>query len=163
VRLRVAGLALLAAAVALHFGVTLPAWRAAAASQDGYRLARDARRGLGQRLAAAERRAAARQRLLGVIEAAKHGPGEDVARLRRDAIAAAREAGVRAVRLEVAPGRGPVSASLRMAADGSLRAVAALTADLPGRGVVLESARLGPTDAGMLEVELSGARPGRLP
>jgi hypothetical protein len=157
------GLGLLAGALALHYGVTVPAWQAAAGRQDAYRRARDARRGQSQRLAVAERRAAAGLRLRSVIDAAAHGPGDDVARLRRDAIAAARQAGVGDVRLEVAAGRGPVSASLRIAAGGTLSSVTSLAADLAGRrAVVIESARLFPTDGGMLHVELAGVRPGGL-
>lgn len=162
-RLRASGLALLLGAVALHFGVTVPSWQAAAGSQDGYRRARDARRALSQRLAVAERREAARQRLVEVIQAAPPGPGDAVARLRRDVIAAAREAGVSRVRLEVAPGRGPVAASLRLSAAGPLSAVAALVADLASnRAVVLENARLAPDEEGLLQIELAAGRPGAL-
>jgi hypothetical protein len=158
------GLALLLASAAIQYGVTVPAWRAAAASQDGYRRARDARRAQAQRLAAAERRETARKRLLEAIAAAPQGPGDEVARLRRDAIAAARQAGVRGVRLEVVPGRGPLAASLRLAATGSLPEIAALAADLPGRrAVALESARLAPDAEGSLRLELAGGRPGGRP
>lgn len=163
-RARLVGLGLIAAALLVHLGLTLPAWRAAAASQDAYRLARDARRGLSQRVAVAEKRAAARDRLAGVIESAAQGPGDDVARLRRDAIAAGRQAGVGGVRLQVGPGHGPVAATLRMTAAGSLRSISALAADLPGtRAVVLARARIVPGEAASLSLDLEGARPGAQP
>jgi hypothetical protein len=161
VRLRLVALALLGAAAAVHFGVTVPTWARAASSQDAYRRARDVRRGLAQRLAAAERRADAQKKLAEVLQSATQGPGDDVARLRRDAIAAARAAGVGDVRLEVTPGRTPVAASLRLAAGGALSEVTLLTSDLPARrAVVLDSVRLLPRDTGGLGVELSGVRPG---
>lgn len=161
-KLRLAGLSLLAAALAIHIGVTQPAWTAAAAAQDAYRQARDSRRSLAQRVAAVEKRVAARQRLASVLASAALGPGDDVARLRRDAIAAARQAGVTGVRLEVSAGRSPAVAALRLAAGGPVRAVAALVADLPAtRAVVLESVRLVPSDrGGIVSVELEGVRPG---
>jgi hypothetical protein len=160
VRSRVLALALLGAAGALHVGVTLRAREAAAAAQDSYRRAREARRGVNQRLAAAERRASARDRLRAVLATAQKGPGDELARLRRDAIAAARNAGVTAVRLEVSRGRAPVAAALSLSAQGSLPEVTALAAELPtGRAVVLESVRFEAV-AGGLAVELRGARPG---
>ncbi len=161
-KLRLASLALLAAALAIHLGVTLPAWSAAAQIQDAYRRARDARRSLSLRAAAAEKRVAARQRLAAVLASAAQGPGDDLARLRRDAIAAARQAGVTGVRLEVTAGSGPVAAVLRLAAGGPVRAVTALAADLPAsRAVVLDSVRFVPGDSGgNVSIDIAGVRPG---
>ncbi|HET7295004.1 MAG TPA: hypothetical protein VFM88_21475 [Vicinamibacteria bacterium] len=157
---RIVALLLLAAAALLHLGFTRQERAAAAAAQDTYRRAREARRGVTQRLAAAERGATARERLRAVLAGAQAGPGDDVARLRRDAIAAANGAGVSGVRLEVARGRPPAAASLALSAHGSLPAVTALARDLPlRRAVVLESARLEALDEG-LAVELRGVRPG---
>lgn len=157
---RLTALALLVAAAALHLGYTLDARATAAAAQDAYRRAREARRSVTQRLAAAERRATARERLRAVLATAQAGPGDDVARLRRAAIAAARGAGVTNVRLEVVRGRAPAVASLSLSAQGSLPEVTALAADLPlSRAVVLESARFDALDEG-LAVELRGVRPG---
>ena len=159
-RIRLLASVLLAAAAALHFGLTLPARAAAAAAQDAFRRAREERRGLGQRLAAAERRANARERLRAVLASAQSGPGDDVTRLRRDAIAAARSAGVTAVRLEVGRGRAPAVASLVLSARGSLPEVTALASELPtSSAVVLDNARFEATDGG-LAVELRGVRPG---
>jgi hypothetical protein len=153
-------LILLLAAVALHVGVTLRARETTAATQDAYRRARDARRALEQRLATAERRAAARERLRAALATAQQGPGDAVARLRRDAIAAARNAGVTAVRLEVTRGRAPIAAALSLSAEGSLPEITALAAELPtARAVVVESARFDVVVGG-LAVELRGVRPG---
>jgi hypothetical protein len=160
VRIRLLALALLLAAAALHLGITLTARESAASAQAAYRRARDARREVTQRLAAAERRATARQRLRAVLASAQKGPGDEVARLRRDAIAAARNAGVTAVRLEVTRGRAPVAAALSMSAEGSLPELSALAADLPTlRAVVVESARFDAVQGG-LSIELRGVRPG---
>jgi len=160
VRIRLLALGLLLAAAALHLGVTLTARETEASAQDAYRRARDARREVTQRLAAAERRATARQRLRAVLASAQKGPGDEVARLRRDAIAAARNAGVTAVRLEVTRGRAPVAAALSLSAEGSLPEVSALAADLPTlRAVVVESARFDAVQGG-LSLELRGVRPG---
>lgn len=159
-RIRLLAFALLAAAVALHFGVTLRARDATAVAQDAFRRAREERRSVSQRLAAAERRAKARERLRALLASAQSGPGDDVARLRRDAIAAARSAGVTAVRLEVVRGQAPAVASLSLSAQGSLPEVAELASELPAsRAVVLENARFVALDGG-LAVELRGVRPG---
>ena len=159
-RIRALALALLAAACVLHVGVTLRARETAASAQDAYRRAREVRRGINQRLAAAERRANARERLRAVLASAQRGPGDELAWLRRDAIAAARTAGVTAVQLEVSRGRDPVAAVLSLSAQGPLPSVTALAADLPtARAVVLESARFQAVEGG-LAVELRGARPG---
>jgi len=153
-------LALLAAAPAVHFGFTVPTWSEAAAAQDAYRNARDSRRGTALRLAAAQRRAAARARLEEALRATSQVPGDEVSLLRREAIEATRVAGLTGVRLEVASGRGPAAATLRLAAAGPLSAVAALVTNLPGRhAVVLDGARLEPVEAGSVRIELQGVRP----
>ena len=159
-RIRLLALGLLAAAAALHMGVTLSSRETAAAAQDAYGRAREARRDVARRLAAAERRATARERLRAVLASPQNGPGDEVARLRRDAIAAARKAGVTSVRLEVTRGRAPVAAALSLSAQGSLPEVSALAADLPTlRAVVVESARFDAVEGGV-SVELRGVRPG---
>lgn len=160
-RLRILSLALLAMALAVHFGLTVPTWSEAAAAHDAYRDAREDRRGAALRLAAARRRAAARTRLADALRDTSQGPGDDVAHLRRAAIEAARTAGVGGVRLEVAAARGQVAASLRLSAAGPLHSVSTLAEDLPGRrAVVLDSARLESVEAGTVRVELQGVRPG---
>ena len=159
-RVRLVAFALVTASAAAHLGFTLPARQTAIAAEEGYRRARDERRVLGQRLAAAERRALAGQRLRAVLAAGRFEPRDAVAQVRRDAIAAVRESGVTRVRLAVTQGRLPAAAALSLSAEGSLSAVSALAASLPAtRAVVLESARLDARDD-LVGIQLEGLRPG---
>ncbi len=155
---RLLALLLLLAALGLRLFVAMPAQREAAGLGDAYRRARDERREAAQQLAVAERRETRRQQAMASILAAAPGDADPVTRLRRDAVASLREAGVSGVRLAVAAGRAPIGATLRLSARGSLVDASWLSADLTTkRGVVLERVRLVPRDAEVV-IDIDGAR-----
>jgi hypothetical protein len=157
-RLRRAALVLLAASGALFIGVTLPARQAVAAFNDPYRRARDARRATAQRLAKAEKRESAWQRVSALAPAAPVAGGEPAPRLRHDVLEAVQRAGVTSVRLSVRPARAPVAATLSLSAQGSLQAAARLSDDLTlAQGLILERVRMAPAGEGVT-FELSGLR-----
>jgi len=151
-------LLLVFAAIALRLFVAVPAQREAALLGDAYRRARDERRDVAQQLSGAERREARRQRALASMLAAVPGDADAVTRLRRDAVASVREAGVFGVRLAVGPARAPVGATLQLSARGSLVDAQHLSTDLTTkRGLVLERVRFAPRDADVV-IDIAGAR-----
>jgi len=155
---RLLALLLVIAAIALRLLVAVPAQREAAALGDAYRRARDDRRDVAQQLAGAERREARRQKTLASMLAAAPGNADPVTRLRRDAVASVREAGVSGVRLVVVPARAPVGATLQLSARGSLVDAQRLSADLTmKRGLVLARVRFAPRDTDVT-IDIDGAR-----
>ncbi len=155
---RLAALLLLLAALGLRLFVAVPAQREAAVLGEAYRHARHERREVAQQLALAKKRDARRQRALASMLAATPGDADPVTRLRRDAVASVREAGVSGVRLAVAPARAPIGATLQLSARGSLALASRLSADLTTkRGLVLERVRFMPRDSEVV-IEIDGAR-----
>lgn len=157
-RPRLVALLLLLIALGLRLFVNVPAQQEAAVLGDAYRHARDERREVVKQLAVAERREARRQKALATLLSVTPGDTDPVTRLRRDAVASVREAGVSGVRLAVGPARAPIGATLQLSARGSLVDASRLSADLTTkRGLVLERVRFVPRDAEVV-IDIAGAR-----
>jgi hypothetical protein len=152
-----AGLLILGALL-VYMGVALPMHRAAAATGDDYRRARDARRTSVTRLAQAERREAARRAALQLVAPPEAGSEKEaLSALRRSVIASLSEARVSNVRLNITPGRPPVRASLQLSAEGEFQEIVRLSGQIarPGSGLTLDRVRLNPTASGV-NLELEG-------
>lgn len=156
---------LLVGALLIYMGAALPMRRAAAATGDDYRRARDARRTSVTRLAEAERREAAHRAALLLVAPPEAGSEKEVlGALRRSVIASLDEARVSKVHLSISPGRAPVRASLQLSAEGEFQDVVRLSGRIarPGSGLTLDRVRLDPTANGVaLQLEglsLGGSR-----
>jgi hypothetical protein len=157
-RARAVALGILALALAVHVWVARPAREAVASSADAFRRAREERRGAELRLLAAQRREADAERARQEFRAAGGHAVDALAGLHRDAVAAADQAGVSALRLSVRPGRGAVAATLHVSAEGSFDRASRLAEDLATtRGVVLQEVRLSTGPRGV-SVEVDGGR-----
>jgi hypothetical protein len=156
---------LLVAALLVYVVVALPMRRAADASGDEYRRARDARRASVARLAQAERREAARKAALVLVTPPQAGgEKEAMGALRRSVIASLGEARVSNVRLNITPGRPPVRATLQISAEGDFQEVVRLSGRIvrPGSGLTLDRVRLDPTATGVT-LQLEGLSLGATP
>jgi hypothetical protein len=153
---RTLALLLVAVAVLLHAGVTLPAAARARAAGEAYARLRGERREAQARLASVELRQEARSRALAAIAVPAPAPDEAAARLRAALSDALEGQPLSGVRLSVRPGRSPVTAFARVLAKGSFRDVMALSARLlaPPTGLIIEDARFGPGLDGV-DVELA--------
>jgi hypothetical protein len=152
-RLRVAAVFLLLAALAVHVAWTRRFRAEASAAAEEYRRVRDERRQAAAELARDARVAAAPTRGGAVPCATEGAPPARAAR--RLVVGALASSGVATVKLRVTPGgRAPIGASVHLTGVGSFDDVARFTGELarPGNGIVLSSVGMVPQDG---KVQLS--------
>ncbi len=153
---------LVAVAALLHLGITVPGRAEATRIVEELVRQSEARRSARGRLAALERREAARRRGAATAVAS---PGEAPAALRQVALASLQGSRCKGVRLEVRPAKAPLGATLHVTAQGASEDVVRLTGRLTGAGtgVYLSNLRFRLARQGALELELDafslGARP----
>lgn len=157
-RLKAVAALVLALTAIVHWGLTLPLQRKAAATAEAYARARDERRAALARLAEAQRRESALRRASPARGGAASGPRDPVGATRSGIIASLEGTGLSGVRLAVRTGTPPAATAVNLAVEGPFRDVVRLAGEVvrPGTGVVLERFRLEGRDA-RVGMSLEGA------
>jgi hypothetical protein len=148
-RARLAALALVAAAAALHLLVTVPRQRQAGIDGEEYRRLRDERRAAQSRLARLDRADALRRQAGAVF--AGSGPEELVRSVRRSVIQSLQGANVSEVRLAVRPGGREVATNVSLTASGSFQDVVRAASHVArgGSGLLLRAVSFAPGTTGV--------------
>lgn len=152
-----ASILLAVAALVVHFGWAVPAWREQAILTAQAGLLQSEKAALLGRLEAIARADALTESATR-MEAGAAANDDPVVRLRRSLLDGLRGQPVSGVRLEVAPAHPPLAAEGRLHAEGSFADVVRLSGHLvrPGAGFVLKTVRIARTPQGSLALQVEG-------